>query len=69
MPALKELYLSENKIRQYQGLENMPNLVTLNLRKNFIDIFEETLPVFENIQYLNFRENKIEKLEELFKLS
>ncbi len=69
MPALKELYLSENKIRQFTGLEGLGSLITLNLRKNFIDIFEESLPAFDNIQYLNFRENKIEKQEELYKLN
>lgn len=69
MENLKELYLVENKIRHLTGLEGLNNLVTLNVRKNYIDIFEETLPVFENLQYLNIRENRIEKIEEVAKLN
>jgi len=40
----------------------------LNLRKNLIEVFEETFPALENLRYLNLRENKIEKFDEVPKL-
>ena len=40
----------------------------MNLRKNIIEVFEETFPVLENLKYLNLRDNKIEKIDEIVKL-
>jgi len=40
-------------------------LTKLNLRRNIIEIFEETFPLLENLKYLNLRENKIEKIDEI----
>jgi len=41
----------------------------LNLRKNLVETFDETFPPLENLQYLNLRENKLEKFEEILKLT
>lgn len=68
MPELRELYLSCNKIKQVLGLE-FPQLVLLHLRSNNIDVFEEKFPQLDNLAYLNLRENKIDKVEELQKLA
>ena len=40
-------------------------MTKLNLRRNIIEIFEETFPLLENLKYLNLRENKIEKIDEI----
>jgi Leucine-rich repeat (LRR) protein len=68
MPNLKELYLTDNKIKTVQGLEGCPSLVKIHLRKNIIEVFDENFPVLESLKYLNLRENKIEKMDEIAKL-
>lgn len=68
MPALRELYLAENKIKNFTGLEGLGALKTLHLRKNVIDLLDEELLASDVLEYLNLRENKIEKLEEIKKL-
>lgn len=68
MPELKELYLGYNKIKVINGFE-IPSLVVLHLRGNMIEqLYEEAFPTFENLTYLNIRENKIEKFDEINKL-
>lgn len=69
MPALRKLYLTDNKIKIVNGLEGLSSLTHLSLRANQVENFDESFPSLENLQYLNLRENKIEKFEEIQKLT
>eukprot|EP01017_Pseudomicrothorax_dubius_P044368 TRINITY_DN7492_c0_g1_i1.p1 TRINITY_DN7492_c0_g1~~TRINITY_DN7492_c0_g1_i1.p1 ORF type:complete len:162 (-),score=45.21 TRINITY_DN7492_c0_g1_i1:108-593(-) len=69
MPTLRELYLSENRIKSFVGLEGCGSLQVLHLRRNNIDIpTEEDIFQSESIEYLNLRENRVDKLEDIRKI-
>ena len=70
MPALTELYLPENQIASIVGLENLPSLKKLQLRKNLIEGFdEEAFPDLPSLETLSLRENPLSKIEEVRKLN
>lgn len=60
MPQLTELYAAENEVTSLIGLEELPSLTTLHLRKNKVEkVEEEGLPDLAALTYLNLRENPI----------
>lgn len=69
MPALTTLYLSENKIKSLIGMEGLAALQQLHLRANEIKSIgdEESVPNLESLEYLNLRQNNLEKMDEVKK--
>lgn len=64
LPELTELYLAENFITHFVGLEEVQALKTVHLRKNPIKVIdEEAMPELPDLEYLNFRETEISSLE------
>jgi Leucine-rich repeat (LRR) protein len=69
MPKLEELYISNNSISSFMGLENVPALKKLHLRHNKIEkIEEEGLPDLPALEYLNLRTNKVSSMDDLSRL-
>lgn len=64
MPALTQLLLMENSIKNFANLEEVPGLKVINLQKNLIEGFGEpgqlqNLPALPILNELNIAENKI----------
>jgi Leucine-rich repeat (LRR) protein len=69
MPKLEELYIANNNISSLVGLDGVPNLKRLHIRHNKIEkIEEEGLPELAMLEYLNLRTNKVNDLDNLFRL-
>lgn len=68
---LKRLYLGNNKITSLDGISTLDSLEILHLRDNQISSFNDDLVdgKLQNLRYLNLRANRIEKFEEIKKLS
>ncbi|MCL1824296.1 MAG: leucine-rich repeat domain-containing protein [Oscillospiraceae bacterium] len=66
MPVLKELHLNNNRIsRLPETLNRMKSLKEFNCRNNLIiDIPHSIREIRENLMYMNFEANRLEKLPE-----
>ncbi|KAL0274610.1 UNVERIFIED_CONTAM: hypothetical protein PYX00_002706 [Menopon gallinae] len=62
---LQVLYLAENKITEIQGLGCMPNLRRLHLRGNPLSDLSGFSAENPNLEYLNIRSCRVEKVEDL----
>ncbi|PSN50133.1 hypothetical protein C0J52_15099 [Blattella germanica] len=67
--TLRSLYLADNLINKLEGLEALVNLQRLHLRGNRLSRLDGFSNSMEKLKYLNLRNNKIENLLELKKLS
>lgn len=67
MPNLKSLYLAFNRVKVMNGFDGLDSLETLSLRSNLIAAWEEAFPPLENLEYLNLRSCRVEKMEEIEK--
>jgi hypothetical protein len=66
MPELKELYLNNNRISRLPGtITRMKNLKELYCRNNLIDSIPDSIgEMRENLTYLSFEANRLDKLPE-----
>jgi len=68
LPALKKIYLGENKIETIVDIGRLKHLSTLHLRDNKIKTLDGFTEEMENLQYLNLRKNDIATFDEVSKL-
>lgn len=68
LPALKKIYLGENKIETIDDIGRLKHLSTLHLRDNKIKTLDGFTENMENLQYLNLRKNDIATFDEVSKL-
>lgn len=65
LPNLEELYAAENPLTTISNLKDLPSLKKLHLRKTEIKVLSESVPFLQNLVYINLRESKLDKKEEM----
>ncbi|KAG7207476.1 hypothetical protein KM043_009110 [Ampulex compressa] len=68
IPGLIRLYLADNRIERIEGFETLVNLKILHLRSNNLSNLSGFHSRCAKLNYLNLRDNEIEKISELEKL-